>query len=53
MARPLGSVSVRLPSANAAMIGGCGAGATRIGWPVLIATRIARARSFQNLHVAG
>ena len=50
MARPLGSVRVRLPPANAAMIGGCGAGATKPACPVLIATRIARARSFQNLH---
>ena len=49
MARPDGSVIVRLPSANAATIGGRGAGATNIGWPVLIAMRIARASSFQNL----
>jgi hypothetical protein len=53
MERPLGNVRVKLPSAYAATIGGRGAGAINIGRPVLIVTRIARARSSQNFLVAG
>jgi len=53
IARPLGSVSVSAWPSNAAVIGGRGAGATKVGLPVRTAVCAARANRRQNSAVIG